>query len=135
VYDGRGDDEERSAQLAERSLDDPALGLEVGRLVRLTATHRAARDDRAGQVLCDADLAILAAGPTRYAEYVAGVRAEYSHVEDEAFAVGRARVLRDLLGKRSLFHTEAARRRWESRARANVEAEIRSLRSTRRSRG
>jgi predicted metal-dependent HD superfamily phosphohydrolase len=130
VYDGRGDDEERSARLAEESLSDPVLRAEVSRLVRLTATHRPDAGDRAGQVLCDADLAILAADGDRYADYVAGVRAEYSHVDDATFAEGRAAVLEDLLAKPTLFATAAARERWEAPARANAEREISSLRSS-----
>ncbi len=78
-------------------------------------------------MLCDADLAILAAEPGRYAEYVAGVRREYPHVSDADFAHGRAAVLRDLLAKPTLFHTESARRRWEQAARANVERELADL--------
>ena len=124
VYDGRGDDEERSAQLALASLGDSPLGREVARLVRLTASHRPADDDHAGQVLCDADLGILAADPDRYASYTAGVRREYAHVPDADFAAGRAAVLRGLLAKPTLFHTDLARTRWEARARANVEAEL-----------
>lgn len=134
VYDGRpGEDEERSAQLAETLL--PAAGLpeatvaEVARLVRVTTDHRPAEGDHAGQALCDADLAILAAGPDRYAGYVRGVRAEYAHVADEDFAAGRAAVLRDLLDRPRLFHTEAARSRWEARARTNVERELSGLSS------
>jgi predicted metal-dependent HD superfamily phosphohydrolase len=130
VYDGRGDDEERSARLAEESLEDPVLGAEVARLVRITAAHRPDPGDRAGQVLCDADLAILAAGRERYADYVAGVRAEHAHVDAAAFAAGRAAVLEQLLEKPSLFHTGAAQQRWEAPARANVEREISSLRSS-----
>ena len=124
VYDGRGDEEERSAQLALASLGDSPLGREVARLVRLTASHRPADDDHAGQVLCDADLGILAADPDRYASYTAGVRREYAHVPDADFATGRAAVLRTLLAKPTLFHTDLARARWEARARANVEAEL-----------
>ncbi|MFB9838486.1 HD domain-containing protein, partial [Actinoallomurus acaciae] len=72
VYDPtRGDNEERSAVLAERMLADtdlPAATVaEVARLVRLTATHDPAEGDRDGAVLCDADLAVLAAPPDRYA--------------------------------------------------------------------
>jgi predicted metal-dependent HD superfamily phosphohydrolase len=124
VYDGRGDDEERSAQLAEQSLADTSLADEVARLVRVTEHHRPDADDVAGQVLCDADLAILAAPPERYASYVEGVRAEYAHVPDADFAIGRAAVLQDLLAKPSLFHTPAARDRWEEAARANIEREL-----------
>jgi predicted metal-dependent HD superfamily phosphohydrolase len=129
VYDGQGDDEERSARLAEESLSASPLGPEVARLVRLTEQHRPADNDVAGQVLCDADLAILAAAPERYASYVAGVRAEYAHVPDADFAAGRTSVLRDLLDKPTLFHTPAARARWEQAARANVRRELEELRS------
>lgn len=131
VYDGAGDDEERSAALATDELTaaglDPQRVDEVARLVRLTATHRPGPDDRNGQVLSDADLAVLAADPERYAGYVAGVRAEYAHVADDDFRRGRAAVLRELLAKPSLFHTGAARDRWEQRARANVSRELAGL--------
>ncbi len=127
VYDGAGDDEERSAQLAAESLGPGSLADEVARLVRVTEHHRPADDDVAGQVLCDADLAILAAPPDRYASYVEGVRKEYAHVPDADFAVGRAAVLQDLLDKPSLFHTTAARDRWEAAARANIERERSAL--------
>jgi predicted metal-dependent HD superfamily phosphohydrolase len=129
VYEGRDDDEERSARLAEETLPDPAVAAEVGRLVRLTRTHRPSPEDRPGQVLCDADLAILAADPDRYATYVRGVRAEHAEVADAGFAAGRAAVLRDLLSKPSLYHCASARARWELTARANIEREIRSLTS------
>jgi predicted metal-dependent HD superfamily phosphohydrolase len=124
VYDGRGDDEERSALLAEDALAGSPVAAEVARLVRLTAEHRPSDDDVSGQVLCDADLAILAAGPDRYTSYVEGVRAEYAHVSDADFAAGRALVLRDLLAKPTLFHTRTARERWEQAARDNIEREL-----------
>jgi predicted metal-dependent HD superfamily phosphohydrolase len=127
VYDGRPDDEERSARLARASIDDPVVADEVARLVRLTADHRPADDDRAGQLLCDADLAILAADGARYTTYVAGVRREHAHVSDDEFAAGRAAVLRALLAKPTLFHTRAARDRWEAAARANLERELARL--------
>lgn len=115
VYDPRADDnEESSARLAERMLAALRVADEVvadvARLVRLTADHEAADDDPDGAVLCDADLAILAADEPRYATYVAGVRAEYGHVPDDDFARGRAAVLRQLMGQPSLFRTPTARR-------------------------
>jgi predicted metal-dependent HD superfamily phosphohydrolase len=131
VHDGSPDDEERSAALAEREL--AAVGLpselvsEVGRLVRLTVAHRPADDDANGQLLCDADLAILAADDDRYQEYVDGVRREYLHVDDVAFRAGRAAVLRELAAKPVLFHTAAARSRWEERARSNLARELSQL--------
>lgn len=132
VYDGGGDLEERSAALAEEELRaagcDPMLVDEVTRLVRLTATHRPAPDDARGAVLCDADLAILAAEPERYAAYVEGVRREYAHLDDATFRAGRAAVLTDLAAGEHLFHTRTGRRLWEERARANLDRELAELR-------
>lgn len=129
VYDGRPQAEERSAALAEAELaDEPGLEVaEVARLVRLTESHRPEAGDIAGERLSDADLAILAAGPVRYAEYVAGVRQEYAAVPDPLFALGRAAVLRDLLAKPTLFHTTHARTHWETAARANLTRELGDL--------
>ena len=128
VYDGRAGAEERSAQWARRALAGLPVADEVARLVRLTERHPPTDDDTNGCVLSDADLAILAARPERYTEYIADVRREYAHVPDDLFRPGRAAVLRDLLAKRSLFHTAHARKHWEDRARANVEAESTALR-------
>jgi predicted metal-dependent HD superfamily phosphohydrolase len=127
VYDGEPGAEERSAQWAEDALRGRPEADEVGRLVRLTEHHRPEPGDGNGCVLSDADLAILAAPPGRYAEYVADVRGEYAHVPDVLFATGRAAVLRDLLAKPTLFHTAHARAHWEPAARANVEAELDEL--------
>lgn len=120
--------EEASARLAEERL--PALGLaeariaEVARLVRLTASHQTGPGDRDGEVLCDADLAVLGGGTEEYARYTAAIRAEYAAVPDELFRPGRAAVLQGLLDLPRLFRTETARARYEERARANLAAEI-----------
>ena len=130
VYDGHPDAEKRSAAWAAEALDtlvEPRVVDEVVRLVLLTEHHRPQPDDLNGCTLSDADLAILAAGPERYAEYVAGVRAEYAHVPDDLFARGRGMVLRDLLAKPHLFHTAPAQAAWEDAARANMLAELARL--------
>ena len=127
VYDGATDDEERSAQWAEGALP-PAYATEVARLVRMTVHHRPSDDDLAGCALSDADLGILAAPRERYDAYVAGVRADFAHVSDDDFRVGRAAVLADLAAKPSLFHTSQARELWEERARANLARELEELR-------
>jgi predicted metal-dependent HD superfamily phosphohydrolase len=130
VHDGAPEEERRSAAWAAQALPglvDPAVVEEVVRLVLLTERHRPADDDANGCALSDADLAILAAGPKRYAEYAADVRAEYASVPDEAFAAGRSAVLRDLLAKPHLFHTAHARSAWEAAARSNVERELLAL--------
>ena len=127
VYDGERDAEERSAAWAERSLPayvGEGTAAEVARLVRLTETHDPAPDDAAGCALSDADLAVLAAPAQHYAAYVAGVRAEYAHLDEETFRRGRAQVLASLAERPALFRTEHARERWEAAARANLAAEL-----------
>ncbi|MGR4882749.1 hypothetical protein ACIPUC_25555 [Streptomyces sp. LARHCF249] len=127
----RSENEERSAALAERAL--PELGIdaartaEVGRLVRLTVTHDPAPGDTNGEVLCDADLAVLAGAPEAYAAYAAAVRAEYAFVPDDAFTAGRADVLRQLLALPRLFRTPYGAAHWEAPARANLAAELARL--------
>lgn len=130
VYDGERDAEERSAAWAQDALADiaePGLAAEVARLVRLTETHRPDADDLNGCVLSDADLAILAAGPQRYSEYVAAVRVEHPHLTDEVFRHGRSEVLRNLAAKPHLFDTTHAREHWEAAARSNMARELEEL--------
>ncbi|MEV8456216.1 hypothetical protein AB0467_31680 [Streptomyces sp. NPDC052095] len=127
----RSENEERSAALAERALPEAGVPdgvtAEVARLVRLTVTHDPADGDTDGEVLCDADLAVLAAGPEEYAAYAARVREEYGFVPDEAFREGRAAVLRQLLGLPRLFRTPYGAEHWEHRARRNLLTELELL--------
>lgn len=138
VYDGERDAEERSAAWAERSLPSyvgEAAAAEVARLVRMTETHDPAPEDVEGCVLSDADLAVLAAGQDRYAAYVAGVREEYAHLDEETFRRGRAQVLASLAERPALFRTHHARDRWEAAARANLAAELAALEGVRSAAG
>ncbi|MEU6546638.1 hypothetical protein [Streptomyces sp. NPDC046859] len=127
----RSENEERSARLAERALPEAGVPAErtaeVARLVRLTVTHDPAPDDPDGEVLCDADLAILAAAPSAYAAYTAAVREEYHFVPNDAFRSGRADVLRQLLALPSLFRTPYGREKWEATARYNLSSELEML--------
>ncbi|GGY95270.1 HD domain-containing protein [Streptomyces poonensis] len=127
----RSENEERSARLVVRALPEAGVGRattdEVARLVRLTVTHDPAPGDRNGAVLCDADLAILAADPEPYDRYARAVREEYGFVPDDAFRAGRADVLRQLLALPRLFRTPYGERTWEAAARRNLGAELARL--------
>ncbi|MEU0688639.1 HD domain-containing protein [Streptomyces uncialis] len=127
----RSENEERSARLAERALSELGLAApaiqEVARLVRLTTNHDARPGDPNGAVLCDADLAVLAGTPEKYARYAEAVREEYRFVPDDAFRTGRAAVLRHLLELPELFRTPYATRTWEPAARRNMTAELSRL--------
>jgi predicted metal-dependent HD superfamily phosphohydrolase len=126
IYDPRrGDNEEASAQLAEsvlQSLQHPSD--EVARLVRLTVTHDPEPADHNGQLLCDADLAILGAPADQYAEYAAAIRREYAHVPEAAFRHGRSAVLRGLLAKPALFHLAVHEIMWANQAKVNMDNEV-----------
>lgn len=128
---GQSDNEDRSAYTAYDALEqigaDPTIIAEVVRLIRLTASHDPDDGDAAGAVLCDADLAILAALPDRYAGYATAIRQEYVHVPDADFRAGRAKVLRRFIERETIYRTPHGRQHWESTARANLSAEIAQL--------
>ena len=134
VHEGHaGADEEASAALAESLLTPllPAAEItEVVRLVLVTRDHDPAAGDHAGALVSDADLAILASAPDRYARYVSQVRKEYAHLPDAAFAAGRAAVLEQLLAASPLFRTSTGAARWETPAQANLRAELAALLGT-----
>lgn len=121
--------EEASARLSIRELSRAGLEVEdlneVARLVRLTATHVPGSRDPNGELLCDADLAVLGGTPPAYARYVEQVTEEYAQVPRLDFVRGRFQVLRDLAG-RDLFRT-ARGRELNERARFNLVAECRTL--------
>ncbi|WP_433551738.1 HD domain-containing protein [Micromonospora zamorensis] len=134
IYDPRaaGDANERdSAALAESVLTGlgvPApTAAEVRRLVLLTAGHTVAPGDLDGALLCDADLAVLAAPPADYDRYAAAIRREYAHVPEPAFRAGRAAVLTGLLALPALFRLPPLAARWEEPARNNVRRELAAL--------
>ncbi|WP_099908083.1 hypothetical protein [Streptomyces sp. TLI_171] len=129
----RSENEERSASLACRALREAGLAEplvhEVDRLVRLTVTHHPAPGDRNGEVLCDADLAILGSPPETYAAYTAAIRGEYSFVPPDAFREGRAAILRQLLALPALYRTPEAHERYDAQARRNMHHELAELES------
>jgi predicted metal-dependent HD superfamily phosphohydrolase len=128
VYNRRpGEDEQASAALAEdrlRRLGVADRVAEVARLVRLTATHQTAPDDRNGAVLCDADLSVLGGTPESYARYAAQIREEYADIDEVDFRAGRRRVLEAFAAREPLFRTRPAQALWEEHARRNVRTEL-----------
>ncbi len=125
-----GEDEAASATLAREQLT--ALGVPEARAERVAALvsalvrHSPDRKDVDCAVLCDADLAMLAAEPQRYKAYLHDVRAEYAHLPLEDYVRARTRILRKLLARPSLFTSPLAQG-WEEPARQNVSAELQRL--------
>ena len=132
IYDGvAGSDEERSAELAATRLTgagapQPLID-ETTRLVLLTRSHDPAPTDYRGQLICDADLAVLGRDAAGYARYLSDVRTEYAHVPEPAFADGRIAVVQRLLALDPIYRTHVARDLWEDRARRNLRRELELL--------
>ena len=122
--------EEASARLSVRELARAGFEQEdltqVARLVRLTATHLPGTRDPEGELLCDADLAVLASPPDRYDAYVAAVRAEYAAVPEEDFLAARLAVLEPIAS--SEIYRSGKGQSLKAAARANLERELWSIR-------
>jgi predicted metal-dependent HD superfamily phosphohydrolase len=132
IYDTHaGDNEERSAEYAQAVLEQlgvsPEVREETARLILLTKTHQTTAGDEPGQILLDADLAILGADEPAYNDYAAAIRREYAWVSDPDYRTGRRRVLERFLARPRLYFTEAMFRRCDTRARANLAREISRL--------
>lgn len=131
VYDPhRNDNEEQSAAWmtqATEPLNLPAsVQLTITHLILATRKHEAREDDRAAQLLLDADLAVLGAPREGYAVYAAGIRREYAFVPEAAYRAGRVKVLEGFLDRERIYFTKQFER-WEVRARENLLREISDL--------
>lgn len=131
VYDPtRSDNEERSADLAERHLR--AMGhsdtfvAEVRDLI-MDTRHQVPPESNDGQYLADIDLAILGAAPEEFDAYERAIRQEYAHVPDAPFRAGRAQILRSFLDRPSIYLTDFFRDLYEQNARANLTRSIATL--------
>lgn len=131
IYATRGgENEEASAQLARQELT--ALGVPEANVARVTTLieallrHTVLPKDFDCAVLCDADLAILAAEPQRYQSYLASIRDEYAHIPVRDYVTSRIAILTKLQRRDHIFVSGIARG-WEDQARQNVEAELSRL--------
>jgi predicted metal-dependent HD superfamily phosphohydrolase len=127
IYDVRSNSNEQdSAVLAESELtllEIPAhVRTDVTRLIMVTKypTVPKAPDEA---IVHDADLVILRAPIDIYRRYVDQVRAEYSFVSDDDWAIGRHRVMQGFLNADRIFHTRTAAAE-EHIARANIASEF-----------
>lgn len=124
------DNEEASAVLVEGVLAAALPSLDrtkVTRLIRLTAAHGKLGPsdvDHDEARFLDADLAIVASSPERFAAYEAGVAKEYAALPSAVFAAGRRAFLTGLLQKPTLFLSAAFRDRFDAAARANLQRTV-----------
>ncbi len=132
VYDSRSTNNEiESAKFAGELL--PAIGVSsetidrIHQLILATKGHQIEIDDRDLCIFLDADLAILGTDSERYQIYARSIRREYIWVADELYQDRRIRILESFLERQRLYHTDILFDELESRARLNLQLEIRSI--------
>ena len=130
VYEIPGpDNEEASAQLAIERLTAAGLAEErvdrIATIIRDTRTHVPTCEG--SKAVIDLDLASLALPRPAFERNGAKIRAEWSHVDDAAFAAGRLGFMEEFLARERLYWTD-----WgapmEARARENLELDVALLR-------
>src|SRR5208283_3893691 len=123
--------EEQSARYATRILGDLAISRDtratVATLILQTKTHSAADEDIDGQVLLDADLAILGTPEAEYDRYTAAIRQEYSWVSESDYRSGRKAILERFLQRERIYRTASMHQKLEASARRNLQREIEAL--------
>lgn len=125
----RSDCEEASAELAERSL--AAAGVPVEAIARvaghiLATKHETPPRDGDTRLLVDADLSVLGASGSRFAEYRRQIRSEYAFVPEGEFVERRNRLFQAILARPRIYSTPDCHSRFEVRARANMQRAIAS---------
>ena len=133
IISGEGDDEKRSAEVAEDKLQEGGVSLEFIQRVKtlILTTHPFKNLDGQNsldhRLIGDIDLTILGQNPEAYEEYKKGVRQEFEHVPEKVFRTERLKILRSFLEREEVFETQYFRKKYESQARENLRREIEYL--------
>ncbi|MEM8859104.1 MAG: N-methyl-D-aspartate receptor NMDAR2C subunit [Chloroflexota bacterium] len=117
------DNEQASADFAAETLSragfpDSEIAI-VSQLI-MDTTHQQKPQSADGQLLVDIDLSILGAEPARFAQYDAQVREEYSWVEEQAYKIGRSRIMQSFLDRERIYYTAYFAENYEAQARINL---------------
>lgn len=129
---GRPDNEALSADWARTSLTRaPDLAERVARVIEQTKDHASGDADGDAALFLDMDTAILGAPWETYCAYAAGIRAEYPHIADPAFAAGRGAFLEKQLTHARTFRTDVYEGEIGETARANMRWEFEEMRKGR----
>ena len=131
IYDTtRSDNEERSADVAARELGALRVAsgiIEDVRWLILITRHKEPPTRGDEMLIVDVDLAILGASPERFDEYERQIRAEYVHVDADAFRAGRTKVVQAFLARPTIYSTDRMRKDFEDQARRNLRRSIERL--------
>ncbi len=127
----RKDNEALSAKLADRHWQEGlslAQNEQLQAYILATAQHQPRTTDSDERLFLDLDLSILAAEPQVYQAYSQAIEQEYcSFYPKEVYRIGRQQVLRHFLERPQIYFSEAFALEHEVAARANLNAELRTL--------
>ena len=129
IYDPtRGDNEERSALMAEQEL--ASFGEAFGFMKRvydiiMATVHKGGIVDPDQQLMCDIDLASL--GTSSWETVCAnsrGIRKEYAHVPEKLYVEKRSEILTGFALRESMYYTPHFREKYSARAKDNILREV-----------
>jgi predicted metal-dependent HD superfamily phosphohydrolase len=132
---GEPDNEALSAAWARDAIADKNLAERVARVIAMTKKHHEGDADGDAALFLDMDIAILGAPWEQYCAYAAGVRREFGHYPDGAFAAGRWRFLEQQLERPRMFRTDVYENELGETARANMRWELEEMRRGRMVKG
>ena len=131
VYDPKAKDNERkSAELCRRIATEAGLPEAFGRRVAdliLATEHHGAPDGADVRLLVDIDLSILGRPKDAFDEYETNIRKEYHFVPWPRYRSARSAILRSFLDRPAIYSTDFFQRKYERRARANLERSLDDL--------
>ncbi len=126
----RSDNEEKSAFWARETLKESTMSPEsiekVEQYIWATKTHES-NNDADLDFFLDFDLSILGSDDAIYDVYARQIREEYSLTPSFLYKRGRKKVLQALLERPNLYHTATFQKKFEAKARENIERELASL--------
>ena len=129
-HPGAKDNEARSAELSRRIAKQArlpeALGNRVYDLV-LATEHRGLPDGADARLLVDIDLSILGRPQDQFDDYETDIRKEYHFVPPQQYRSARTAILRSFRNRPAIYSTDFFQRKYESRARANLERSLSNL--------
>jgi predicted metal-dependent HD superfamily phosphohydrolase len=123
-FPGSKDNEERSAAMCRTFLKSiGVLDADIDEVCKKILETKSNVNPVDGSYVKDIDLSILGADPADYKKYVEQIECEFESISKEKFNEGRAKWLQETLSTR-IFSTDLLGLKYENKARANLEAEL-----------
>ena len=121
------DNEEKSAELAEKRMKEILVPVDIIELTRqqiiATKSHNTSAN-KDTNYFTDADLSILGSDWGEYTVYFNKIRKEYAVYPAMMYNPGRKKVLQHFLQMERIFKTEIFCKKYEEQAKYNIEQEL-----------